>query len=250
LIPKVKKMLIYGKLKQFCFGIIWLFPFLLLIFILANPRVREEAKFQSWFKQIKDAGVLNAQPRIAPTAPTLSVLHLAIHSQNKIERMKAAWVMGRLTSAPQSVESDLIGAIEDRDMIVQSAAMAALVSLKITNASILPQLDEKLKSQDAGISFYAAELMEAIAQRRGSQTPLSSEEEYDMAMKFVESQTPSVRVLGAYRLSALSLKSKQAEDSLKLLLNDPNGWVRDRAAVFLKYPNAIPRARMVSAYSP
>ena len=213
-----------------CFiGVMWAFPVMVLIFILANPRVREEAKFQSWFKQIKDAEVLNAEPRIAPTAPTLSVLHLAIHSQNKIERMKAAWVMGRLTSAPQSVESDLIGAIEDRDMIVQSAAMAALVSLKTTNASILPQLVEKLESPDGGISYRAAELIDTIDQNPASQNLLSIGEELDLAMKFVESPVPSVRVLGAYRLSALSIKSRQAEDSLKLLLEDSNGWVRDRA---------------------
>jgi HEAT repeat protein len=234
-----------------CFiGVIWAFPAIVLILILTNPRVHEEAKFQSWFRQIRHEESVKNGPRLAPTEATLSVLHAASKSQRKTERLKAAWVMGRLTSAPPSVEADLIEAIEDEDKAVQSAALTALVSLGTTNASLLPQLEEKLKSEDHGIGSHAAELMEIIVQNRASQSPPTIEEEHELAMKFVESPVPFVRVLGAYRLAALSVKSKQSEESLRLLLNDPNSWVRDRASVFLKYPNAIPRARMVSAYSP
>ena len=159
--------------------------------------------------------------------------------------------MRKISAQAKAAESDLILAINDEETSVQIAAMQALTSIGTTDESLILKLVPRLGVNQPEVSFSAGALIDRIVQNRKAQNlSVGVSDEYALAMKFVEAPTPSVRVKGAYRLASLSPSDKRAGDSLKLILNDSNGWVRERAAVFLEYPNSIPPERMNTAYSP
>lgn len=242
-------------MKRSSFLVVALFIVPALLFVgvaIRRSTIHQDTRIPPWLEKLKSAQDLeNLAISQSLGGGDVPMLRKALKSPRRAERLKAAWVLGKISAPAKSSEADLILAIGDEEIGVQVAAMQALTSIGTANETLIPTLVPKLGVNHAGVGFSAAELIDKIEQKRKAQNlTVGVMDEYGLAMKFVRSPIPSVRVKGAYRLASLSPKNKQAQSSLEFLLNDPDDWVRERAEVFVKYPSSIQPERMNTAYSP
>lgn len=210
--------------------------------ILALAYVRRELLFEGkpaavWFEQLQideHSSALNALQKLGKGA--VPTLRKALHSQQFYYRRKAAWVLGRLGSPANEAIPDLIQALDDQDVIVVIYSLQSLAKMDamIGKLEVIPKMTVKLDDPMWSMEAAAAELFCKIEQGRKSNSQPISKAEWDGIQALTHALNHGVQAMGARLLANFPLADVQVMATLKSLLTNSDGWVREQNAMYLK----------------
>jgi HEAT repeat protein len=225
-------------------------PALMIIFFLWSRGPTHEGRTAAqWFQLMqmsaehadKDPGLL-ALKHLGK--PAVRVLRRSLKSPGEVDRLKAAWALGRLGACASNAIPDLSVAANDRNLAVQVGAIQALAAIGTAREDLIPRFLIKLTNSNWHISAASADLINRIEKEMEVQGTLDYGRYFEHSKVFLKASAPHARVVSLPRFTKCSERGEQVAAEFEHLLNDPNGWVREETAKALRQ-HKLPEERLI-----